>query len=149
MHEGGIATPLIVHWPAGQEGGPAIVQEPCHVIDVMATCLDAAGVSHPEEFRDQPITPLEGESLLGPIQGRTWHRQRPIFWEHEGNRAVRDGIWKVVRKYPGDWELYNMEEDRTELHDLAGREPDRVKEMVALYREWADRCGVLEWPLGR
>ena len=149
VHEGGIATPLIVHWPAGQEGGPAIVQEPCHVIDVMATCLDAAGVSHPEEFRDQPITPLEGESLLGPIQGRTWHRQRPIFWEHEGNRAVRDGIWKVVRKYPGDWELYNMEEDRTELHDLAGREPDRVKEMVALYREWADRCGVLEWPLGR
>ena len=146
VHEGGIATPLIVHWPAAVKSSD-IVHQPCHVIDIMATCLQVAGVDYPEEFGGQRITPLEGESLVPLIQGREWQRERPIFWEHEGNRAVRDGSWKLVRKYPGNWELYDMEKDRTELNDLAEKEKGRVDEMVRMYGEWAERCGVLEWPI--
>ena len=148
VHEGGISTPLIVHWPAALKEG-RIAHQPCHVIDIMATCLEAAGVEYPEEFEGKAITPLEGESLLPAIRGKEWTRERPIFWEHEGNRAVRDGEWKLVRKYPGNWELYNMSEDRTELDDLAEREKGRVEEMIGIYGEWAERCGVLEWPLKR
>ena len=146
VHEGGIATPLIVRWPALVKTRD-IVHQPCHVIDIMATCLEAAGVDYPEEFGDEQITPLEGESLVPLIQGRKWQRERPIFWEHEGNRAVRDGNWKLVRQYPGNWELYDMEKDRTESNDLAEKEKGRVEEMVRMYGEWSEHCGVLEWPI--
>lgn len=146
VHEGGISTPLIAHWPAALKEG-RIAHQPCHVIDIMATCLEAAGVEYPEEFEGKEITPLEGESLLPAIRGKEWARARPIFWEHEGNRAVRKGEWKLVRKYPGNWELYNLEEDRTELDDLAEGEKGRVERMTAIYEEWAERCGVLEWPI--
>ena len=146
VHEGGIATPLIVHWPAAV-GGNAIHHAPCHVIDIMATCLDAAGVDYPAEHAGQPITPLEGESLLPLLRGANWQRQRPILWEHEGNRAMRDDIWKLVRRFPGDWELYNMEEDRTELHDLAPTERGRVESMAGAYEQWAGHVGALDWPI--
>ena len=119
VHEGGISTPLIVHWPQGFTGG-RIVHAPGHVIDIMATCLDAASAPYPESYGDRQITPLEGESLLAACRGEDWSRERPIFWEHEGNRAVRLPEWKAVSRYPGEWELYNMVEDRTETVDLAG-----------------------------
>ena len=148
VHEGGVATPFIVSWPAAiQQSG--IVHAPCHVIDIMATCLDAAGVEYPDEYGGHQITALEGESLIPAARGTDRRRERPIFFEHEGNRAVRDGIWKLVSKYPGDWELYNMEEDRTETNDLAGSGKGRVKDMAKAYDEWANRCGVLDWPLPR
>lgn len=155
VHEGGIATPLIAHWPAGlgargEHGGSnggRIVHEPCHVIDIMATCLDAAGASYPREYNGNDIQPLAGESLLPQLRGERWSRERPIFWEHEGNRAVRVGEWKVVSKHPGAWELYNMHDDRTELHDLAERSPDRVAAMTSEYDAWAERCEVRPWPL--
>jgi arylsulfatase A-like enzyme len=69
----------------------------------------------------------------------------PLFWEHEGNAAVRDGKWKLVCKYPGEWELYDMEVDRTELNDMSAEQPDRVERMAADYQEWADRCQVMPW----
>jgi arylsulfatase len=69
-----------------------------------------------------------------------------MLWEHEGNRAIRMGDWKLVAECDKDWELYNMLEDRTELNNLAERSPERVEEMEALYRIWAERCGVLPWP---
>ena len=142
VHEGGVATPLIVQWPGVAESS-SLVHGAAHVIDVMATCLDAAGEGYPGEFQGKPITPLEGESLLPAVRGETWEREQPIFFEHEGHRAVRDGRWKLVSKHPGDWELYDMVEDRTELNDLSERSPAKVKELAAMYGEWAGRCDVL------
>jgi arylsulfatase len=145
VHEGGIATPLIAHWPAGMGTTPRILHTPVHIIDLMPTLLDAAGAEYPDEREGHPVPPMEGESLLPLLQDRPFFRGRPIFWEHEGNRAVRQGRWKLVSKYPGPWELYDMVEDRTELHDLADAKPDTVTKLSGLYDEWAERCGVVPW----
>jgi arylsulfatase len=108
----------------------------------MATVLDVTGASYPASRDGHPVPPCEGTSLRpGLTRGRI--ARTPLFWEHEGNAAVRDGRWKLVRRYPGDWELYDMTEDRTEMHDLAARDPDRVRDMSAQYDAWAARCGVI------
>ncbi len=141
-HEGGVSTPLIVHWPAGvaadQRG--KWYQEPGHVIDIMPTCLDAAKA--PATLRQG----LSGTSLLPAVRGESLRRDKPLFWEHEGNRAVRDGDWKLVAQGPrGPWELYNLVADRTELNDLADRYPERVHEMRLLWEQWAQANQVLPW----
>ncbi len=141
VHEGGISTPCIIHWPAVIRES-SIVHEPCHLIDIMPTYLNAAAVEYPNESNSRQTPPLEGENLMPLLNGGRFTREQPIFWEHEGNRAVRDGIWKLVSKHPGDWELYNLEEDRTEQNDLAAIERSRVKDMGKKYRTWANRCGV-------
>jgi arylsulfatase len=142
IHEGGIATPLILHWPAGIRDRGGLRHAPGQLPDIMATVLEVTGASYPATHQGHDILPLEGESLVRSFSGDGRERG-PLFWEHEGNAAVRVGRWKLVRKYPGGWELYDMEADRTELHDLADREPERVREMVALYDAWAERCGVI------
>ncbi|MEX0761507.1 MAG: arylsulfatase [Dehalococcoidia bacterium] len=146
VHEGGISTPFIAYWPARIRSA-GIVHEPVHIVDITATCIAAAHAPYPGEINGSPVTPLEGESLLLVFTGEKWSRDAPIFWEHEGNRAVRMGQWKLVSKHPGDWELYDMNVDRSELHDLAASNRPKVKEMAGLYEEWAARCGVLPWPL--
>jgi arylsulfatase A-like enzyme len=146
LHEGGISTPFIVNWPS-KINAAAIVHEPAYLPDIMTTCLDAAAVPYPKERDGNAVTPIEGESLLPLVTGGSWQRERPICWEHEGNAAVRLGQWKLVREFPGDWELYDMEEDRTELNDLASKEPQRVKQLAALWAEWAERVGVKPWPV--
>jgi arylsulfatase A-like enzyme len=143
VHEGGISTPMIASWPRVISRG--ISHAPVHVIDLMATCLDVAGVTYPQEYRDRAIQPLEGESLVPVLRGENWQRERPLLWEHEGNRAVRDGRWKLVSKHPGDWELYDMVEDRTELNDLSTMNKPQVLQMASTYARWAERCGVLSW----
>ena len=148
VHEGGIATPLIAHWPAGIRGG-AIAHHPHHVVDIAATIIDVAGAAYPAEHAGKAVVPLEGESFAAVLRGGDWARSRPIFWEHEGNRAVRSGRWKLVSRCASAWELYDMERDRTELDDLAARYPDDVTEMAAQYAGWAERCGVLDWPTFR
>ena len=145
VHEGGIATPLIAHWPAGMGTAPRTLHTPVHVVDLMPTILDAAGVEYPQEHDGNPIQPAQGESLVPLLQDRPFFRGRPIFWEHEGNRALRWGRWKLVSRYPDPWELYDMVEDRTELNDLADGNPGKVRELSALYEEWADRTGVIPW----
>ena len=143
-HEGGISTPLIMSWPSRiQESG--IVHSPVHLIDIMPTCLDAAGASHPTERAGQQTIPLEGESMLSAVDRRDWERESPIVWEHEGSRAVRQGQWKLVSAIGGGWELYNMERDRTELDDLYTRNRSKAQELERIYQEWAERCGVLPW----
>lgn len=148
MHEGGISTPLIAHWPAGVAASRRgkLEEQPGHLIDIMATCLDLAGVTYPKEFSGEQIKPLQGVSLVPALKGRSLNRRQPIFWEHEGNRAVRDGKWKLVAKENQPWELYNMEQDRSELNDLAAANPQRVKELAAKWDAWAARADVL--PLG-
>ena len=143
-HEGGISTPFILSWPA-RIRDPGIVHSPVHLIDIMPTCLDAADARHPSERAGQQTIPLEGESMLPAIERREWARERPIVWEHEGSRAVRQGQWKLVSAIGGGWELYDMERDRTELDDLYVRNRSKAQELEKLYDEWAERCGVLPW----
>lgn len=145
VHEGGIATPLIAHWPRGIAKPGSVVHQPGHVIDLMATCVDVAAARYPETYLGQPITPLEGKSLVPVFQGRNPEPRGPLFWEHEGNRAVREGRWKLVSRYPEQWELYDLEADRTETNDLSRRHPDVAERLARLYQDWARRCGVEPW----
>lgn len=142
VHEGGIATPLIVHWPEGIKEKGAIRHAPSQLPDVMATILDITGSRYPTTYRGNDILPLEGQSLVPVFAEDTWERG-PLYWEHEGNAAIRIGKWKLVRDYPGPWELYDMEKDRTEMHDLASKYPEKVREMSEKYEQWAKRCQVV------
>jgi arylsulfatase len=146
VHEGGIATPLIAHWPDHIKRHGELESQPAHLIDIMATCVDLSGANYPMELNGKPITPMEGTSLLPAFDGEQL-KSRALFWEHEGNRAMRDGDWKLVATYPaGKWELYNMAEDRTEMHDLATKEPERLKSMIAQWEAWGKRVHALPWP---
>lgn len=142
IHEGGISTPLIIHWPQGIRDHGCIRHAPGYLPDIMATILDVTGSEYPHEFNGKPIDPLEGQSLAPAFQQDGLQR-RPMYWEHEGNAAVRIGNWKLVKRFPWPWELYDMEADRTELHDLAAKHPSRVVEMAQQYEVWAARCGVI------
>ena len=154
-HEGGISTPFIISWPDGVKSKGSIFDNPAHLIDVNATLLDLAGASYPSTYKGNDIKPHEGESFSRVLEGQDWKRDKPISWEHEGNRAVRMGDWKLVSEIadPGDpeskavWELYNIRDDRTELSDLILHEPDRANSMIRFYNEWAERAGVLPWPV--
>lgn len=144
VHEGGIAAPLIVYWPHHVPKGNTIVPDPAHVVDIMATCLEASETPYPKTLAGYPILPTEGESMVPIFRGQGRVRS-PIFWEHEGNRAVRDGKWKLVARHGGDWELYDMEADRTEMTDRAAEVPAMVKNLSDLYDAWAKRVRVEPW----
>jgi arylsulfatase len=145
-HEGGIATPLIAHWPAGITAHGELRQQPGHLVDVMATCVDLAGAKYPAEFKGQPIQPMEGRSLVPAFANQPIQRDA-LFWEHEGNAAIRVGDWKLVRMgRNGPWELYNLKTDRTEQHDLAAAEPVQAAELAAKWDAWASRANVKPYP---
>jgi arylsulfatase len=112
----------------------------------MATCVDLAGAKYPAEFQGRPIQPMEGRSLVPAFENQPIQRDA-LFWEHEGNAAVRVGDWKLVRMgRSGPWELYNLKTDRTELHDLAAAEPARAAELAAKWEAWASRANVKPYP---
>lgn len=142
IHEGGISTPLIMHWPDGISDQGGLRHQPGQLPDIMATILQVTGAEYPETYDGHAIPPCEGESMV-PSFASTQTDRGPLFWEHEGNAAVREGKWKLVRKYPDDWELYDMEQDRTELNNIVAEHPERRARMLALYEEWANRCGVI------
>ncbi len=154
-HEGGISSPFIVSWPKGidPENNGRIERQPGHLIDLMSTCLDAAGVKHPRKFGEQDIQPLEGVSLLPAFRGGDLVRKDALYFDHHLNGAVRDGKWKLVRY--GDsgrnaklhpWQLYDMENDRSEQIDLAKVYPDKVKLLSQKWENWAVRARVKPWP---
>jgi len=130
-HEGGIATPLIVHWPDRVKTPGQLRQQPGHMVDILATCVDVAGAKYPAEFHGKPIEPMEGKSLLPAMEDKLIERDA-IYWEHEGNATIREGDWKLVRLgRNGPWELYNLKTDRTELHDLASVQLERAAQLAA------------------
>ncbi len=157
VHEGGISTPFIVHWPAGFAARNELRHDPAQLPDIMATLVEVAGADYPERIGDREILPHEGFSLTGVFQGRP-HAREVLTWEHEGNAGIRRGRWKLVREFrkkweaevadntiaagPQPWELYDIEADRSELHDLAGEYPEIVRELETEYHAWAKRCQV-------
>jgi len=141
VHEGGISTPLIAFWPKGIKRKGELDHQPGHLIDIMATCADLAGVDYPKEKDGKKIKPLEGRSLDIAFKGKAIQRDA-LFWEHEGNCAIRKGDWKLVRKENKDWELYNIAKDRPELHNLASEKPEMVKQLAADFEAYADRANV-------
>lgn len=137
VHEGGIATPLIVQWDAGSLARGSVIHTASQLVDIVPTILEAAGV-------DAPGFVAEGRSLLPALRGHD-SDDRTLYWEHIGNAAVRRGRWKLVREHPGPWELYDMIDDRTELHDRATERPELVTELVDDWNTWAERVGVIPW----
>ena len=145
VHEGGISSPFLAYWPAVIKQANTVHHDRAHMIDLMATVLDVAGVKYPDKFNGKDIHPLEGKSLLPTFQGRKRELHQAVFWEHEGNKAVKSGDWKLVSRYPDGWGLYNLAEDRTEMHDLSLDQPQRVAELASLWKDWAKRSNVLPW----
>jgi len=139
VHEGGIATPLIVHWPAGIAKAGRLEQTPGHLIDIMATAVDLAAATYPGDK-----TPLEGISLAPLFRGQTLP-PRTLYWEHEGNRAVRAGNWKLVAGFNEPWTLHDISTDRTETHDLSDQYPDKAASLAAAWDAYATRADVVDW----
>lgn len=149
-YEGGIATPLIAHWPAvikPQSGAGGWVTQPTHLIDILATCVDVAAASYPSEYQGESIVPQQGHSLKPLFAGVGRLAERPLFWEHEGNAAIRVGDEKLVREGEhGAWELFDMQSDRTEQHNLAATKPMRVDELRQQWEAWAVTAHVVPKP---
>ena len=152
-HEGGISSPLILHWPKGISGKGqnfrqtkegALYDTPAHLIDLMSTALDLAGTNYPDYQNGNKLIPLEGISLRPALNGVPLERGKPLFFEHEGNRAIRDGKWKLVSKgATSAWELYDMEKDRTEMNDLSKKERNRAAYLMHQWEQWAHERGVV------
>jgi|SoiMethySBSTD1v2_1073268.scaffolds.fasta_scaffold01112_18 arylsulfatase A-like enzyme len=143
VHEGGISTPLIVHWPAGGLG-PRIVDDAFQLIDVVPTVLEATGAEYPASYASHDPLPLEGRSMLPALRGE---RVEPgtLYWEHIGNTAIRRGRFKLVREHGQPWELYDIDTDRAELANVAASHPDVVAELATAWQAWAIRVGVIPW----
>jgi arylsulfatase len=148
-YEGGVSTPLIVHWPAGIAARGQLRHQVGHLIDLMPTCLDVAAAKYPAEIGKRKLLPVEGTSLIPAFDNRPVQRG-PLFWEHEGHRAIRDGKWKLVANKGRPWGLYDLEVDRVELNNLADAHPERAADMAKEWHAWAVRARVYPSPfLGR
>ncbi|HEV7281682.1 MAG TPA: arylsulfatase [Pirellulaceae bacterium] len=132
-HEGGISTPLFVHWPAGIAAKGELRHSPSHVIDILPTILDVADIERSSDWNGTPLPPAPGMSLVPALSSDVPLEREPIWWLHEGNRALRDGDWKLVAAEGDPWELYNLRTDRAEQHDLAAELPEKAKELEALW----------------
>ena len=160
VHEGGVATPLIAHWPSTIKDHGEIRNQPGHVIDIMATVVDITGATYPSAYDGKAIVPMEGKSLLGVFTNNEAIEREAIYFEHGGNRGVRKGKWKLVSKASDNeenftktdtlrleqWELFNMQTDRTETVDLSREHLDLVKELSLLWYQWAERTHTIPKP---
>jgi len=142
--EGGINTPLVVHWPAGIKPQTGWNREPAHLIDLMPTVLAVSGAKHPGTSKQPNILPPDGVSLLPAFKGETIARPNPLFFQFTKGSAIRDGQWKLVRNSP-TWELYDLAADRNEMHDLAAKRPEMVKKMETAWLAWWKDCTGKAW----
>lgn len=164
VHEGGISTPLIVHWPAGMDKGSRgkLRRQPGQLVDIMRTCVDVAGAAYPANYNGNAIRPMQGVSLRPAFDGDKPLVREALYWEHEGNRAIRVGDWKLVSRAveykprfhdkaetlsAQDWELYDLSTDRSELTNLAAQHPEKVQTMAKLWQDWANRSMVYPKPV--
>ena len=143
QYEGGVRTPLIVHWPAAVSGG-GISRQVGHVIDVLPTCLDVAG--EPIAAAEHEAAPLAGVSLAASIRDKAETQPRTLFFEHFGHRAVRKGDWKLVAGASEPWELYELARDGSETTNLAVEYPRLVAELDELWQGWAEANQVFPRP---
>jgi len=162
VHEGGISTPLIAHWPAKIKDHGQIRRQPGHVIDIMATIVDITGADYPEYYNGHRILPMEGKSLMDVFTDNKPLNREAIYFEHGGNRAIIQGKWKLVsnsKAYPRNWRfiredeipldqwaLYDLEKDRTETTNLAAQYPEKVKKMADQWQRWAERTNTIPKP---
>ncbi|MBT8038305.1 MAG: arylsulfatase [Verrucomicrobiae bacterium] len=146
-HEGGISTPMIVHWPNGIKAPNEFRNQPSHLIDIMATCIDLSGSIYPSHYNGHRIQPMEGQSLAPSFQSDLVS-DRLLIWEHYQNAAIRQGKWKLVKLKREAWELYDMENDRSELNNLAEAHPEKVKALAALWEKNAHRTLIYPKPSG-
>lgn len=146
-HQGGISTPLIIHWPDGIKKQGGISHQVGHVIDLMPTMAALGNATYPKDYQNRNIAPEEGKSILANLNNTSLNFQRTLYWEHLGDCAIRDGDYKLVKEYPQkEWELYNLISDPSELNDLAKKMPVKVKEMDKKYQNWAKRALVRPYP---
>ncbi|MBI1343346.1 MAG: sulfatase-like hydrolase/transferase [Terrimonas sp.] len=149
LHEGGIATPLIVNWPAAitKERRGQIVNQVAHITDIMPTVCAISGASYPKTFHGHDILPMEGQSLLPEIMSGRTMDHKPIYWSLNGHKAIiKDNFKLEAVSEDAPWELYNIATDRAELHDLSGQDPGIVKHLSDLWKKWADKVGVYKDP---
>jgi arylsulfatase len=143
VHEGGIATPWIVHWPAGIAAKGELRRQLVHVIDVPPTVLELAGVTPPKEHAGQPVPPMQGRSFGRALADASTPVHEELWWCHEGHRAVRVGDWKLVAAKDTPWELYDLATDRCETNNRAADEPARVAELETVWYRVANECRTL------
>ena len=155
-HEGGSATPFIMHWPKGIKNQSNWYREPAQVLAIVPTLLEVCGVKYPKTYQGHELHSLRGISLIPSFSGKPLIRTKPMFSEHEYNAFMIDGSWKLVGKGVaaaqgmdiGKWELYNLRNDRTELKNLAEKENQCLKEMVTAWHTWALEDKVYPKPSG-
>lgn len=151
VHAGGISSPCIIRYPSTIKAG-RIDNRPAHIVDIMPTIVKLTGGIYPETYNDQPIKPMMGRSLVPIFKNEQVEWERILFWEHQGNRAIRKGDWKLVSRYDNSkggftpWELYNLAEDRSELNDLSDKMPEKTIELIELYNKMAMVVEVTPWP---
>ena len=144
QHEGGISSPMIAHWPKGLKlksgkgirqlkDGSVVTDQPAHLIDIMATAIELGDATYPTQVGERKIDPLMGKSLAPIFKGNKREPHETLYFHFGNDRALRQGSWKLASAKLGSWELYNLDEDRTELNDLSQKHPERVKSMA---REW-------------
>ena len=139
-YEGGVRTPLVVRWPAVIQQGGRLTNQPGHVIDFMATCLDVAGAEYPTEFEGRRPLPVEGKTLLPILAGEQRAAHAELCWIAPRHHAIRAGKWKAVKpRQGGAWQLFDLDADAAETTDLAAREPERVKELASRFESWRKR----------
>jgi arylsulfatase A-like enzyme len=137
VHEGGISTPLVVHWPRGIAARGELRHASGHVIDLPLTVLELAGGKWPVEWKGHQVPPPQGRSLAAALTSDAAISRESLWWLHQGNRAIRVGDWKLAAVKDGPWELFNLAADRSESHDLAMQEPDKVRELAAQWESLA------------
>jgi arylsulfatase len=145
-HEGGISTPCIMHWPQGFQRHGAIEHTPAHLIDLLPTVVEASGAEYPQRLGSREILPMAGASLVPALRGQRTPA-RTLYFEHEGHRAVREGRYKLTALRGETWRLYDMEDDRTEMADLAGKNPELVASLAKKWDAWASENNVTPLPL--